>query len=416
MFNRSKYIFFLLIIFSIASCSPMVENNADSGKIRDQITENNASISESNKIDFFDLEDACIEISASSTSQPNWKIALQDEITNKVILFDLSTNKKIELDKAKKGLAISPDNILLAFSEDETGDIVIIDSDGNERYRISVPTNWIGVINWISQNEILINDFPDQSYQLASTVVLDIDNDRNKTYESNYHNITHSLPLLQGGNNRYTRSVYNNQLTQVLYFGEEEDILWDLNENKEISRYYSIEGVYRGGLPQWTNSGEYLYIGMSPQYSDENDNEEIYQEANEPYYGGYEIYRVDNMGDVKRITYFTTEFMSGEEAFSLSSSENMIAFWLNKNYNIMDNNPKRELTIFDLDTRKATNYCIQSSSEPYQPEWSPDDRYLALTRYLPNTSTLSDVVLLDMDNNSATVICENAVVIGWMTE
>ena len=132
-----------------------------------------------------------------------------------------------------------------------------------------------------------------------------------------------------------------------------------------------------------------------------------------PYQGGYDLFRVSRDGEVERLTYLTTKYKAIEEGYTLSPDEKYIAFWLVLDAKDPPRSTERQLAILDTETGEITKLCLSGGDFPYPPVWSPDSKYLVVT-VSDGRNSISDVLLVDLEQGLATKIAEQSVGRGWM--
>ncbi|HLO33242.1 MAG TPA: hypothetical protein VK249_29105 [Anaerolineales bacterium] len=127
-----------------------------------------------------------------------------------------------------------------------------------------------------------------------------------------------------------------------------------------------------------------------------------------------EIFIVENNGQFRQLTHLYDNFKLFLTIDSLSWSPDgeKIAFWLH------DDQGNDTLMIADVATGEVTNYCILNVRQSHfpiyfpAPIWSPDGKYLIVeNRYSADANKL---LVVDLHNNTAFPIAENANPVGWM--
>jgi len=364
------------------------------------------------------LSDDCVEINSALDKTPDGIIPLLDTLSGDELTFlDLKGSNRISLGRAIAIMAVSPDQKQIAYTDKDSGQLIILASTGEYLSTITVPKDWLGVVDWISADTLLMEKFLYAPYGEASSVLYNLRTGEAIEYPSNYVNMQgFSIPPAWD-NYSYTRAIYNRTFTQIIYPTLNEQsptgslTLWDIEKHREIVRINWDQPNY---APQWTQDGKSFIVGIYPEYEFNGD---VHKNVSEdlPYQGGYELFRVYQNGKLERLTYLTTNYSAGEEGFSLSPDDSHIAFWLNMAFTgIHDSISKRQLAILDLKTSEITNLCLDAGSTPVLPVWSPDGNYLLLSRYLPSPELLSDVILVDLAHRNAMRIAENAVAKGWL--
>ena len=362
----------------------------------------------------------CAEIVPSLDVIPDGTIVLQDEIIRNIVLFDLQSDQQTLFEEAVFVMAVSPDNKQLAYTDEKTKQLVILSSSGEKKSIISVPQDWIGIVNWITSETVLVEKFIDAPFGLATSVVYNLETGEIVEYPSDYPGITTAIPPLRWGNYSYTRTVYDPSFSQVIYSAGDEHgqpllRLWNLEANREVTEFHQGYDDHFGGAPQWADDGSYFIAGIYPQHQNEGT---LYKNVPEdlPFKGGYELFRISRDGKIRRLTYLTTNYQAGEEGFSLSPNEQHVAFWLNLNYEPGDLNADRKLAILDTQTGRITDLCIPGGSMPTPPIWSPDGKHLVISRYYVTGDVLSDALLIDLEHNQAAKIANNVIAKGWLVK
>jgi hypothetical protein len=426
-----KYIIGILCILTlIPGCVPQEKNNiqtlvpeVSSPEPKSFLTPTDNMYLAPNIIfdDNIQMEESCVKVSASFDVQPGGVVVLQDSISDLVTLHNLQTEQITSLGKIFPIMAVSPDHKKIAYSDDATGNIIVVNSLGQKIVEMeSVPENWKGVVQWVSPTHLLLNNFVDKPFGIADGIVLNIFNETYEEHLSTFPDILRDIPPYRWGNFSYLRVVYSPDLTKVVYRGADQHgepllILWDIIESKQVAMFYQDYDDHIGGQPQWIDDGLSFVAGVYPQHRRSNTLYKNFREE-QPYLGGHELSIIHVNGEIKRLTYFTTKYNAGQESFSLSPDKKYIAYWLNLNYRPADLYGERNLTIMDIVTGKNTNYCVDGGSMPTPAIWSPDGNYLMVTRYYVTGDILSDVILIDIRDLKAIQIGENVIARGWLID
>ncbi|MGC1374776.1 MAG: hypothetical protein WA821_01045 [Anaerolineales bacterium] len=315
-------------------------------------------------------------------------------------------------------MAISPDRKQLAYTYFLKGPLQIVDSSGAQIASQPLPQGWVGVLRWIDMDTLLMEKFAEEIdyYRDASSIIYHFKTGEQQELPPNYPGIDLSTRY-QWGNYSYTRTVYDPSFSRVIYPGL---VLWDMQNNRQIVELHQGIEQTLGGAPQWSQDGSFFIASVSPQAEVLGT---LYKNATDglPYKGGYELMRVSRDGQAQRLTTLTTQYYAGEEAFSLSPDEKHIAFWLVPDYGVdpVWKAPK-SLAILDMESGEITDLGIPGGESSVAPIWSPDGKYLVVSRLAPDgtvdKSTFPDVLLVDLENKQAVRIAENSVVRGWMVK
>ena len=361
----------------------------------------------------------CIGMSTSLDAAPAGVVVIQDQGSGDISLLNLQTGDRKTFGHDAAGMmAISPDRRQLAYTYFLEGPLEIVDGNGAPVASRTLPKGWVGVVRWIDMDTLLMEKFAQQSdyYQNASSIIYHFKTGEQKEMSSNYPGIdlTTKFPW---GNYSFTRAVYDPSFSRVVYPGL---VLWDLDNNRSIVELHQGLEYTLGSEPQWSQDGSFFIAAVAPQAESYGT---PYKNAtdNLPYQGGYELWRVSRDGAVKRLTTLTAQHYAGEEAFSLSPDEKRIAFWLVPNYDFTPvTQAPKSLAILDMESGKITDLCIPGGESSLAPVWSPDGKYLAVSRYTADASVdesiLPDVLLIDLERKQAARIAKNSVVNGWMVK
>ena len=200
--------------------------------------------------------------------------------------------------------------------------------------------------------------------------------------------------------------LYDPTLTRVLFPKEGGEVsLVNVQSGEELAH---ANFVNWGSLPTWSPNGEYLTIVNREETVDN-------------------FYLVSQDGkEFQRITDFAKEFnFVSIPEYTWSPNNTQIVFWLNLEDDDQQDGAQSELAILDLSTKQVTRLCIQGISsiayEPLsmnhpEPIWSPDGRYIMITRW----DDLADpkkynVLVVHIETGAVEKISENTAPIGWMT-
>lgn len=136
---------------------------------------------------------------------------------------------------------------------------------------------------------------------------------------------------------------------------------------------------------------------------------------NLPYVAGNDLLLVSREGIIQRLTYLTTQYDALESGYAFSPDEQSIAFWLATDYKLSET--EWRFAILDIPSGKVTNYCLSggNANSPSPAVWSPDGRYVMLTREDHTFTTLTTkVMIVDLVNNTVADLTEDAIGMGWM--
>jgi hypothetical protein len=278
---------------------------------------------------------------------------------------------------------------------------------------MTVSAKWSVIIQWVDQDNLLINQYRDFSttYVPTSSILFNPFTDKQKEYPPDYPNMPKyfSSPFHSWSTYSYSLVIYDPLFSRAIYpgYGDGENqndtmlIFRDLQNRKEIGHFF-VDSIGNGeGAPQWKQDGSSVIMAINPQVM--KSGKTIFDNIKDglPYKGGFDLFDVSRDGIIKRLTYLTTQFHAYEGAFSLSPDGNRIAFWLNLH----------RLAVLDTTNGNITNLCLTGGENLYSPVWSPDGKYLVMTT---DNNESSGTFLIDLQQKAAVKLFENAVVQGWL--
>jgi hypothetical protein len=199
----------------------------------------------------------------------------------------------------------------------------------------------------------------------------------------------------------YPIAIYDPTLTRVIYPKLEKltssIALWDVQKQKELTRV--SEGHALSILPEmtptWTADGQDVVLAAL-----------VENEAS----GSIErkLIKIDRNGTIQLL--MNIPQVIGTLRFAISPNEESIAFWSpDPSSDMLEN---LSLYVLDIKQNKLTNYCLVSKFLTVPPIWSEDSKQLVVELYQDNEN--SDVILLNLEENVAAKIAEDAQPIGWL--
>lgn len=324
--------------------------------------------------------------------------SLQESVNSYIL--DLSTGNKISLGNSFLE-TVSLNGKFLAFTDLDTGSIVIADNSGAKIKNVSDPEDRLSPVYWLDNQWLLLSYRRGERggpFIVNSWVMLDSATGNMQEWLPDYPNLdTFFSPLNWVGSARF---LVNSKLTHVIYQAREDNsgllILWDVNAEKEIAR---IPGIH-GETPWWSPNGEKIVISLVPS-------------DGLPFINGGDLFTIDTTGKFERLTYLTTTKFALESSYAWSPDGKAIAFMLQVS---LDNkaitNFMPELSVIDMETGHVTNLCIPG----YGLTWSPDGKYILLNQGLNEGREQNEVYIVDLENRLAWKIAENAEGQGWMIQ
>ncbi|HEY3312130.1 MAG TPA: hypothetical protein VGK00_10870 [Anaerolineales bacterium] len=366
----------------------------------------------------------CIDLSAGADIKVHAYAMVMDDLfprdLHKLTMINLSDGTKTSPGKVHAPIAISPDFTKFAYLNYERK--VIVSNAARQKLKEFQGTgNWMGVLHWMDEQTVAVQNMPFRNgyiYPPASVIALNLTTGKKVEYLPEYPRIDN----LAGGvpnweDDAFTITVYNQTFSMVLYIASNVEgvgqlVLRDIINNQELIHLDGID-YDSGGGPKWFNGGGSFLMVVPPAFTSIQGT--IYKNVNDnvPYQGGLELFMIDGDGKIKRLTYLTRNFVTGEEGISLSPDNSKVAFWLNKNYRYRDMNASRQLAVLDIDSGLVTNYCITGGDYPHPPVWSADNRYLLVT--ISNSrENQSDVLLVDLTDLKARLVAQKNIGVGWL--
>jgi hypothetical protein len=323
-------------------------------------------------------------------------------------LFDFESGvKKVFPDKGDPA-SISPDRKSFALGNWETNQFFIFSSEGQLLHTLAREKNWALFGTWLNNEQLIIlSSKPDESRPLVveyprELLLINLKTGERKVLPPNYPDIDKgSIFLMWGGSGT---TVYDPSLTRVVYAASIEDIglgyvLWDVPGARKIMHV----PVADGGDPVWFHDGtKFLLNGHDGEF-----------------------YLVSRDGEVSQVTYMNpvildgiTQDANGESHYSyyydFSPDGKMASLWLQTLVA-----KTTHLAILDLEKREIKDLCIQAGYDPMKleyvpiPVWSPDGKYL-LVEAASQTKGESEVLLVDVEANTAYPVATNRGPVGWL--
>ena len=122
---------------------------------------------------------------------------------------------------------------------------------------------------------------------------------------------------------------------------------------------------------------------------------------------------INRDGNIKRLTYLTTNRIAEEQSYTWSPDQKKIAFWLKTEYA----DPQWDLAVLNIETGEITDYCLGGGDGSFDIFWSPSGDQLITTYIMPNNALTNEtrILLINMQNNSAKLLLSKQIVLGWMT-
>ena len=174
------------------------------------------------------------------------------------------------------------------------------------------------------------------------------------------------------------------------------------------------------GEPQWSKDGESFITSLAP-----HGNWDPLSASETPdhlvYKGGTDLFRVHIDGEIERLTYMSVISEVSQDKATLSPRERYVAFWQNEHleisfmgYGVLP--VTRTLMIFDLQTNRVIDLCVDSETElAYSPIWSPDEKYIVVSVRSPSTED-QQVFVINLETFTGVYLDSQSVPTGWIND
>jgi Tol biopolymer transport system component len=282
---------------------------------------------------------------------------------------------------------VSPNGKILAVGDgSELSRMLLIDTNNKIIQTTPWQKNWWAIVSWLNDSHLAISDNRDQM------IIFDpfTSEEQNIVFSEfpDFNFLLH-IPWVE----------YDPSLLRVIYSNENEgdQVLLNLENMQPLAMIPDDE--IRPPDASWTLNGNYFALVGSIN-------------------GGDEIFVVSRDGVVEQLTHLANYYGANASLSSprWSPDDKSIAFWeMDSSNNYLNVN----LVVADTTTKQVTNYCI--TSYPYSgnfgsnlpaPIWSPDSKQIIVeNRYNENNN---HVVLVDISQNIAMQVAQDARPIGWM--
>jgi dipeptidyl aminopeptidase/acylaminoacyl peptidase len=187
---------------------------------------------------------------------------------------------------------------------------------------------------------------------------------------------------------------------------------------------------YEPGFPyaehiMWDNQGKTIVGGINtlnecrPTVWSPNGKAFVVAANQDPdHYDQFELYQLDLSGQESKLTSFSKQYEQTDiTRYAWSPEGEKIAFSLNAGPGTFNG---EHLTILDIPSGDVTEFCLSSSFMPgvvntpfYAPIWSPDGNAIVI-EILGEGERTTQVVLLDLEPATSSVIAENMAPVGWL--
>jgi len=312
-------------------------------------------------------------------------------------LLDLENGITRDIDISGQSLDnadVSPNRQVLAYTwfnnNTSKWELVFINSIGGSRRIVWSSNDGFAILGWLNDHQVVIQQ--DTAY-----IILDVEQgSREDLFPLDF-------PDFDLYNQRRFYAVFDPLLTRTIYKKSTNIIFLDLGTKTIIARI--TDGYDRLPIIAWQSSGERAAVIATVSLSERPPGSSLSDE----------IFVIERNGKVSQLTHLYESFgrIFTIDSLSWSPDDKRIAFWL---YDSQENHTT--LIVADSSTGEVVNYCILNVSLDAFPAnlpapiWSPDGKYLMVeNRYEADKSKL---LVVDLTNNIAFPIAENANPVGWM--
>lgn len=318
-------------------------------------------------------------------------------------LYDLKTGVEKEIaGKGNRDLSVSPNRKAYAYHNIQSNQLLVFSSAGQLLHTLVWKKDWGYVGNWIDDERILIElSKPDQSRPTydeypRTLLILNPVTGEQKVYPPNFPDIDKAANIEWDG---FGSTVYDPLVTRVIYPANVKGnsamsyILWDVPGNREIKQLQLP--VALGGMPRWFTDGtKFILNGHDGEF-----------------------YVVNRDGEVSQITHVnsgTNGSKFSSRYYSWSPDGKTVALWLEST-----ESKSTHIALLDVDNQKIKDLCIPAGYNPMRleytpiPVWSPDGKYLLIEADNQENGE-SDVVVVDVEAQTAQKIASNRNPLGWI--
>ena len=405
----------LLIMFLIASCNQQVEEK--SGETTFPTATQEIEI-EPTKEEFKNiLRTVAIDVEEENNhfEELEETIVFSDS-DDKVLLWQPFRHRTIELGEMTILSGGITRGKYLAYLDRKLEKLRIVNSFGEEIASFPSSGHWVEIVDWPAEDRLLIGNMPFNEaggwWPPASTIDFDTSTGEFINIELDYPNVfDFRTPFIDFGRYGYTLAAYDPTLTRVVYpstsIPGEGMVLWDISASTELARFYQ---EYPWGGPVWCDDGAYFIVSL-PLYTIEGDGKKhTNYEDDLPYFGGNELFQVSRDGEIKRLTYLTTEICAMQRAYSWSPDGRTIAFKLA----LDEEESAWTLALLDLKTGEITNYTVDTGiAGSFDVFWTFDGKKV-ITSVGIEEANRYNLLLVDLESNKAKSFITDRVIVGLM--
>lgn len=336
-------------------------------------------------------------------------------IAGQSYLYNLRNGEQTSLGRTKYE-TVSPVSDWLAFYDNSSGKVVIVDHDGKIFKELNADKSRQFPAYWLDNKNLALNKIL-ENYARADNASLMITN----PFTNEQHEWLPEYPQQDHGYyydwQVVSNLLFNSEFSRLVYpatiNGRIAIVMRDVHLEREVARIYG--GASKNNTPWWSPDGNYFIVSAPMRWDGQNSYINI--DDGFPYVGGSDLLLVSIDGQIKRLTYFTVTNLVGETNFVWSPNSRKIAFL---QWDVL-HSLEPSLMVVDVETGIVNDYCklaqppIDNQNLPIvlpDPIWSPDGRYIVFTEI--NSEYQYKVRLLELESGRAWDIAEGVSAMGWM--
>jgi hypothetical protein len=280
-----------------------------------------------------------------------------------------------------------------AFSDTEWLDLLkVMDAKGEViNSFVKKGNSWWKLIQWRGHELMLNYYFPD--YGPYRIQILDPFSGRSTRITPDYPDIYVSQYGVYGwGASALNASVYNNDLKNVVYYTNDQNVvLYDIGNEKIL---WKIHDVYPYSAPAWSPDDQHIVIEVNQ--SDSSDH--------------CQLYVINESGSVESTTHFsfaTDTIKIMETAWSENGA--YVSFLIST----QKDNLFYNLGIFNVNTGEVSVYCISTDFDHRgNAVWLADNEHLIFNGLEENN--VDTTYLVDIKSHEISILGTNMVTHGWV--
>jgi WD40-like Beta Propeller Repeat len=333
-----------------------------------------------------------------------------------VYLLNPITNEKKEFATVENqypdDISISPNGHWLAYTIFDSNDqdtipsksLVVVNPTGQEIALVS-GKDWMEVSRWLDNERLLVKHNPTNPItpQITGLTMVNPFTGEQKELSTDFPDLWALGVMYEWW--KLTETVFDPNLTRVIYPMMTNDgtdiVLENYTNHKIITRLSPAAPTM---IPIWSIDGSKFIIANT--LGDERSNQ----------YPLFELFNVTRDGEITQLTnfmsYYTRTYITN---YRWSPDGRYIVFSL-EGWRDDAENADSSWAVLDTQTKEITNYCLAPYKSLFTgPFWSPDSREFIVEVADRNSADKSQLILVNIMNNSAVQVAENVIPYGWMT-